>query len=78
LHEPILYNLAMNNTAIKVTVRNGTVTVKFPLRLLGGGRAAIRRPARNGRRALRAVRGMWRRRKLDPLEYQRAVRGEWN
>ena len=68
----------MSDTAVRVSVRNGTVTIRFPARLLRV------RPSSRGRRtpaaqqALRAVRGMWKRRKLDPLAYQRAVRGEWN
>ncbi|GEM_PF-1500826 len=68
----------MNDPAVKVSVRNGTVTIRFPARLLRA------RPGSRGRRnsadlhALKAVRGMWKRRKLDPLAYQREVRGEWN
>jgi len=66
----------MSDTAVKVTVRNGTVTIRFPARLLRA--TPPRRRQAEQRQALRAARGMWRRRKLDPLAYQRDVRGEWN
>ena len=68
----------MSDTAVRVSVRNGTVTIRFPARLLRvrPGSRDRRNPA--DRQALKAVRGMWKRRKLDPLAYQRAVRGEWN
>jgi hypothetical protein len=68
----------MSGPAVKVSVRNGTVTIRFPARLLRVPRASRSRREPADRRALRAVRGMWKRRKLDPLAYQREVRGEWN
>jgi len=66
----------MSDPAVKVSVRNGTVTIRFPARLLRAVPSGRRQAGQ--RRALRAARGMWKRRKLDPLAYQRDVRGEWN
>jgi len=68
----------MNDPAVKVSVRNGTVTIRFPARLLRVPPVARSRRSPTDRRALRAVRGMWKRRQLDPLAYQHAVRGEWD
>ncbi|HTW92352.1 MAG TPA: hypothetical protein VMH22_11655 [bacterium] len=65
----------MSNPAVKVSVRNGTVTIRFPARLLRA-RPSSRSRACAGGRALKSVRGMWKRRKLDPLAYQHQVRGE--
>jgi hypothetical protein len=67
----------MSDPVVKVTVRNGTVTIRFPARLLRAESASHSQRASTNRQALKAVRGMWRRRKLDPLAYQREVRGEW-
>ncbi len=66
----------MSDPAVKVSVRNGTVTIRFPARLLRATPSGRRQTEQ--RRALRAARGTWKRRKLDPLAYQRDVRGEWN
>jgi hypothetical protein len=68
----------MSDPAVKVSVRNGTVTIRFPARLLRATSASRSRGASTNRQALKAVRGMWKRRKLDPLAYQHQVRGEWN
>jgi hypothetical protein len=68
----------MSDSAVKVTVRNGTVTIRFPARLLRASSASHTRRASTSRQALRLARGMWKRRKLDPLAYQHEVRGEWN
>jgi len=68
----------MSDPAIKVSVRNGTVIIRFPARLLRARTASRGRGASTNRQALKAVRGMWKRRRLDPLAYQREVRGEWN
>jgi hypothetical protein len=66
----------MSDPAVKVSVRNGTVTIRFPARLLRATPSG--RQKTEQRRALRAARGMWKRRKLDPLAYQHEARGEWN
>jgi len=69
----------VSNTPVKVTVRNGTVLIQFPARLLRTRPAAgERRPGRTDWRILRQVRGMWKRRKQDALAYQRDARAEWN
>jgi hypothetical protein len=68
----------MSDSAVKVSVRNGTVTIRFPARLLRARPVSRGRNNPADRRALKAVRGMWKRRKLDPLAYQHEVRGEWN
>ncbi|HTW92969.1 MAG TPA: hypothetical protein VMH22_14855 [bacterium] len=68
----------MTDPAVEVSVRNGTVTIRFPARLLRAMPSPHGRRQAGQRLALRAVRGMWKRRKLDPLAYQREVRGEWN
>lgn len=67
----------MSNPAVKVSVRNGTVIIRFPARLLRV-RPSSRSRTYASRQALKSVRGMWKRRKLDPLAYQHQVRGEWN
>ena len=68
----------MSDPAVEVTVRNGTVTIRFPARLLRPRPSSRRQRATATKQALRAVRGMWKRRKLDPLAYQHEVRDEWN
>jgi len=68
----------MSDPAVKVTVRNGTVTIRFPARLLRAQPPSRNRRGTANRQMLRVVRGMWKRRKLDPLAYQHQVRGEWN
>jgi len=68
----------MSDPAVKVSVRNGTVTIRFPARLLRARPSSRSQRTPATRQALRAVRGMWKRRKLDPLTYQHEVRGEWN
>jgi len=68
----------MSDPAVRVSVRNGTVTIRFPARLLRARPGSHNRRNPAVRQALKAVRGMWKRRKLDPLAYQHAVRGEWN
>jgi len=68
----------VSDPAVKVSVRNGTVTIRFPARLLRVPPVSRSRRNPADRQALRAVRGMWKRRKLDPLAYQHEVRGEWN
>ena len=68
----------MSDPSVKVTVRNGTVTIRFPARLLSARSASHNRSASTSRQALRLARGMWKRRKLNPLAYQREARNEWN
>ena len=68
----------MSDPTVKVSVRNGTVIIRFPARLLRARTASRSRRASASREALKAARGMWKRRKLDPLAYQHEVRGEWN
>jgi len=68
----------MNDPDVKVSVRNGTVTIEFPARLLRRVASPHKRRRAAHQPALRAARGMWKRRRLDPLAYQREVRGEWN
>ena len=68
----------MNDSAVKVSVRDGTVTISFPARLLRGTVSPRTRPKAAQRPSLRAARGLWKRRRIDPLAYQREIRGEWN
>lgn len=69
----------MSAHPVKVLVRDGTVTIQFPSTLLRGKQRARRGPVSPARRqALKIVKGMWKRRKLDALTYQREVRGDWN
>jgi hypothetical protein len=68
----------MNDPAVKVSVRDGTVTISFPARLLRGMVSPRSRRKAAQQPALRAARGMWKRRRIDALAYQREIRGEWN
>jgi hypothetical protein len=68
-----------NGSPVKVTVTNGTITIRFPVRLLKERLATKRQSARSKDWSiLKTTRGMWRRRRLDGLEYQRRVRAEWD
>ena len=70
------YNLAMDDSQIKVSVRGGTVTIRFPAKLLRT--RPVPRGRRSARQTLKAARGMWKGRKPDGLAYQNEARGEWS
>jgi hypothetical protein len=69
----------MSEVPVRVTVRNGTITIRFPTKLISRQRATRRRrSARGDLHAFKAVEGIWKGREPNGLAYQRKVRREWD
>ncbi len=79
LHCRSVQSAMVHKVPVKVSVEDGTITIQLPLKLVFAGAGTKPR----GRRRpdwtiLKKTRGMWRHRRVDGLEYERSVRGEWN
>lgn len=57
-----------------VHIENGVVKIEIPIKFLIREKDAVRKVNWS---VLKLARGMWRNKKVDALEYQKAVRKKW-
>lgn len=63
-----------SRTTAIVHIENGVIKIEIPIKFLIKKKDVIRKANWS---VLKLVYGMWRNKKVDALEYQRAVRKEW-